>query len=401
MVLPARGLAQAAGAAPLPQLGIDHLSRVDPTGALIGGKVKLGLRDWLAVVMSGDISKLDLGKVTLVLNGSPIPALGDPRRGDQSSILFHLVRNSNNLEAWKPILGAPNEALRPIVVTLQLQPADSTSPAEIIGGDRAKSTFQLVLLSGPWLGLGALAVIFVIIGVIGGARTSNALRDSLLPQLPHNLQTYSLGRCQMAFWFALIFASFVFLLLLLWDYNTVTSQALILMGLSGATAIFAVQIDAEKETPIGAANDTLRALGLHTYQNVLSTQNEIQELNDQLSKRLASVQDNPTTDQPPSPDPEVARLRTEITSRQNKLRTFRDLTAPYVSQGWYRDITTDINGPALHRLQVFYWTIILGAVFIVAVYRDLAMPQFSDTLLSLMGVTSAGYLGFKYPEKQS
>jgi len=40
-------------------------------------------------------------------------------------------------------------------------------------------------------------------------------------------------------------------------------------------------------------------------------------------------------------------------------------------------------------------------VFIVAVYQDLAMPEFSNTLLALMGVTSAGYLGFKYPERQS
>ncbi len=90
-----------------------------------------------------------------------------------------------------------------------------------------------------------------------------------------------------------------------------------------------------------------------------------------------------------------------ILDRQSKLRTWKDLTAPFVSQGWYRDLTTDINGPALHRVQVFYWTIILGIVFIVAVYRELAMPQFSDTLLALMGVTSGGYLGFKYPEKQS
>jgi len=43
----------------------------------------------------------------------------------------------------------------------------------------------------------------------------------------------------------------------------------------------------------------------------------------------------------------------------------------------------------------------LGGVFLIDVYRTLAMPEFSVTLLALMGVTSAGYLGFKFPEKQA
>jgi hypothetical protein len=50
----------------------------------------------------------------------------------------------------------------------------------------------------------------------------------------------------------------------------VTSQSLVLMDLSSATAIFAVQIDAAKDTPIGAANETLQALGLKTNNDVAS-----------------------------------------------------------------------------------------------------------------------------------
>lgn len=51
-------------------------------------------------------------------------------------------------------------------------------------------------------------------------------RDGFLPQLEPRRQTYSLGRCQMAFWFVLIFVAFVFLYIVLWDYNTVSEQAL-------------------------------------------------------------------------------------------------------------------------------------------------------------------------------
>ena len=52
-------------------------------------------------------------------------------------------------------------------------------------------------------------------------------------------------------------------------------------------------------------------------------------------------------------------------------------------------------------LQVFCWTCVLGAVFLFGVYRNLAMPNFSNTLLALMAISSAGYVGFKYPEAQS
>jgi hypothetical protein len=53
-------------------------------------------------------------------------------------------------------------------------------------------------------------------------------------------------------------------------------------------------------------------------------------------------------------------------------------------------------------MQVVCWTIALGIVFVIGVYRDLAMPaDFSGTLLALMGISSAGYVGFKYPEKNN
>lgn len=199
----------------------------------------------------------------------------------------------------------------------------------------------------------------------------------------------SLGRWQMAFWFTLILAAFVFLFVLLWDYNTVTSQALVLMGLSSATAIFAVQIDASKDTAIGAANETLKALGLRTYSDVVQLENEIAKRQDELKST-------------PAPDAATTlRLQTEITDLLNKKQTFREITRPFISQGWYKDLMTDVNAPALHRQQVFVWTLVLGVVFVIGTYRELSMPEFSSTLLALMGATSAGYLGFKYPEQQS
>jgi hypothetical protein len=371
---------------------IESLSAVDGTGALKSGEVAVGLNGWLGVILKGDTSKIDPTKTVLFLNGSPIPGLTDTQYlSSKSALVFHLVRNIDNAAAWKPLLGSPDSLSRPVAVALWLKkPAPDADQTPIAGENGVQPNFQLVLISGWWLVFGFIAL-FAVIGSIwlAGSKTS-LLKDSLLPQLTPTKQTFSLGRWQMAFWFTLVFSAFVFLFVLLWDYNTVTSQALVLMGLSSATAIFAVQIDASKDTPIGAANETLQSLGLRTYGDVLQLETEIKERQDKLNNTP-----------PPTDENMILQLKTEIADRLNKQRTYRDITRPFLSQGWYSDLTTDVNGPALHRLQVFVWTLMLGVVFVIGIYRDLSMPQFSNTLLALMGVTSAGYLGFKYPERQS
>ena len=43
--------------------------------------------------------------------------------------------------------------------------------------------------------------------------------------------------------------------------------------------------------------------------------------------------------------------------------------------------------------------IVLGVVFAWAVYRDMSMPEFDASLLTLMGISSGTYVGFKWPEK--
>ena len=70
------------------------------------------------------------------------------------------------------------------------------------------------------------------------------------------------------------------------------------------------------------------------------------------------------------------------------------------SRGFLNDVMSDPTGVSLHRLQMFVWTLVLGVIFIGSVYKNLAMPQFSATLLGLMGISSGTYLGFKVPEKQ-
>lgn len=74
-------------------------------------------------------------------------------------------------------------------------------------------------------------------------------------------------------------------------------------------------------------------------------------------------------------------------------------TTAATSQGFLRDVLSDDQGISLHRFQLFIWTLVLGVIFCASVYDGLAMPQFSTTLLGLMGISSGTYLGFKMPEQ--
>ena len=74
---------------------------------------------------------------------------------------------------------------------------------------------------------------------------------------------------------------------------------------------------------------------------------------------------------------------------------------PPVHVTFLHDLLTDANGHTFHRYQIFLWTLVLGIFYVVAVYRTVATPNFDANLLTLMGISSGTYLGFKLPEKQA
>ncbi|HVH75069.1 MAG TPA: hypothetical protein VM755_09135 [Stellaceae bacterium] len=73
-------------------------------------------------------------------------------------------------------------------------------------------------------------------------------------------------------------------------------------------------------------------------------------------------------------------------------------TSPHTT--FFDDLLTDVNGIALHRYQMLAWTIALGIIFVYSTYRTLATPNFDANLLTLLGISSGTYLGFKFPERQ-
>lgn len=71
------------------------------------------------------------------------------------------------------------------------------------------------------------------------------------------------------------------------------------------------------------------------------------------------------------------------------------------TRGWWRDLVSDERGViALDRLQIVVWTLVLSGIFLSLVIWELTMPEFNATLLTLMGISSGTYIGFKFPAAQ-
>lgn len=145
---------------------------------------------------------------------------------------------------------------------------------------------------------------------------------------------YSLARFQLTFWTFLVVAAYLFIWMITEELDTLTGSVLVLLGIGSGTALAATMIDQGRE-------------------------------------------------QPATGDASAPRAASESTT---------------VSRGFLQDVLSDSKGISIHRFQLFVWTLVLGVIFCASVYKGLAMPQFSTTLLGLMGLSSGTYLGSKLPD---
>ncbi len=287
-------------------------------------------------------------------------------------VYFHLNIKPQSKENWTNILGSPRSLTKEVTFSVGTEAGSAFDTAAF-----GKSAAVLVVIDRYY---GLIAVIFVVVVVIGFLRlatTTNILREELTGPCDGTLRPYNLGRTQMAFWFLLICMSYIVIWLVTDTLDTITPSLLGLMGISATTALGEAMIDTNSTMSSALTRTTLQSqLGAVT-QTIQDLQND------------------------PNPDP--VRLEAART-RQLQLTQQRDALPPRpmveASKGFMRDILSDGVDYSLHRFQIAVWTVVLGMMFLSSVYNDFAMPEFSATLLGLMGISSGTYLGFKFPEKQ-
>lgn len=368
---------------------------VRPEKAAIGEKITIEVNCLSKAINQGK-DKFDPTKLILYFDGYPLEGVyPDAVDSIRDVLIFTPVRNEDNKNKWTALIGSPKSYFLPIKVSVGFKD-QSALPI-----DEAQQHFQFIVLRQNWF-IGGLCALLLMAGLfIWLAKTSNIIRDSNppLPE-PGKKKPYSLAKLQASVWFFLVVVSFLFIWLVTGDYtNTVTEQALILIGIGTGTALGAAMIDANKRD----VSDDERA-ALHPQESELNA-----EVNE-LKAKIFSLETKLTTAPPGMAEDadSLSKLKIEFAQKEAQLSDIRKkiaeatsaLSRP-LSEGFIRDLLTDASGISFHRFQMLVWTIILGFIFCVEVYQTLRMPEFSTALLSLMGISAGTYLGFKIPERSS
>jgi hypothetical protein len=319
----------------------------------------------------------------LALRGN-YPAAVD-RRGN--TLTFHLHGTLANRPVWTDLLGAPPGWRKHVRFSVGLQ--NDTPFATDLAGDN--SPFLVIIL--PWYGVISLCVIVATISIfLWLTLHTNLIRDSGPEPLAGGRKAYNLGKAQIAFWFLLTFISYVAIWLITDEIDTITPGLLALMGISSATALGEVLIDTGKDTKLNAAWQSMAAEKTSLEQGVEALRTQLAALAPAAGAADDAFARNNLNNQLLQKRTRLAELVQAIGQAGPVVQT--------ATEGFFKDILSDGEGYSFHRFQIVMWSIALGGVFVSKVYNNLTMPEFSATLLGLMGMSSGTYIALKVPEKR-
>jgi len=262
-----------------------------------------------------------------------------PLKASENIYSFFLPRDSVNADLWRVLRSRKSESK-----WLERDVLLSFGVADKLDENMQFSTVRLVLSKGlrntvAFIVLAALSLVFLI-----ACYKSNILRHGPLPPGSNRKPPLSLARSQMALWLFVAISCFLFIWIISGSVSSINETALILLGISSATFLGAAIIESNDHS-----NDHTGDAGtVHT--GIASTKNQ-----------------KPV--------------------RKKEQRALMQLLS-------------DNNGVSLHRFQIFSWTLVLVCIFLFEVFKNLQMPDYSATLLGVMGISSGTYLGFKFPELQ-
>ncbi len=338
------------------------------------------LRDTITVEVSGlaSLSACTGQDIVLYLDDRPLTDVVafPPTDPAQQILRFPLERSEASRDVWTHILGRPSFKPRPTEVSIGLE-----NQYAIAVESPEEATLLLQVIPVGWFLFWLLLFAVFLLGFLYLARRTDVIRDSVPLPGQDARRPYSLARTQAAWWLFLVLASYMLIGMITGDFSTtITSTVLILMGISAGTMVGSAFVDASK-TNQNAGQQAAMTQSLET---------EVQQLGTQMQSAEAALQAKPgdvTAAQT------LAAKAAEYENKQSKLRKLRN-----ESEHFLQDILSDVNGVSFHRFQMLAWTVVLGVVFVGQVYKQLAMPEFSETLLSLMGISAGTYIGLKIPE---
>ena len=308
----------------------------------------------------------DCTKVVLFFGGLPLRGL-EPERcdPDDGHVGFLLKRVTQADDSWHALLGRPAGFERSLAVTVGSSISRSI-PTEVLD-------FRLVILPKREFYIFVILTAAILLLFWRFALTSDLVRDTGVVPPQGARRPFSLSRFQMAFWTLLVLAAYLFIGTVTGELDTITESVLALIGIGSGTALGSSLVDSGKRQDRALKNGRLggEKAALEEAVTKLETAGETDKATAQ-KVRLAEV--------------------------EARLAALAEPDKSASTGSFLRDVLGDAQGISLYRFQMFVWTLVLGVIFCASVYQGLTMPQFSGTLLGLMGISSGTYLGFKFPE---
>lgn len=282
-------------------------------------------------------------------------------------ITIALKRTDSSKDAWNKLLAQKlrSHSVQVAVTGASKKPFPGTA------------TFNLQVMRVNWY-LWVLVGLIIILLIM--LLTNNRLREMLRDDgdvKNGGKAAYSLARVQMFYWFVIVVGCYIFIWIITGDRDTVTNDALALIGISAGTFLGAVSIDSAKKA---------------------QAQSQLPDATaklDQVNATAASIAaQTPNTPSSTTANQAVAAQQRAVYNLT--CQTLADRNVHFIA-----DILSDANGLSFHRFQIVAWSLVLGVIFIASVFQTLSMPTFGNTLLGLMGISGGTYLGFKFPEQKT
>ena len=314
-----------------------------------------------------------LKNLVLSLNGELIAGNTARISEKQDTLKFRLSRiysDAENITAWKSVLARSN-LLSPAQMEVGVA-LIGTPKRFIVDGDEkieveVASGKRIVLMGGFYF------VFLMALGV--AAHRTNILCDAGPPD-SLGRKTFSLGRTQMAFWFVIVLGAYLFVWIVIGDYNVLTTAIVGLTGISAVTALTSAVVPETKEPTDGEKTKS--------------------ELIAEKAKLKEFVDANPGSPEAATKSDRIAEILEAIESLDKKLDAVKAHRKKISAFGRFiLDIISSDGEVSLTRLQMVIWTFVLGIIFLHATWTTLSMPEFSATLLALMGLSNGTYVGFK------
>ncbi|HEV2880487.1 MAG TPA: hypothetical protein VGX24_04210 [Pyrinomonadaceae bacterium] len=342
--------------------------------------------------------------ILLFIEGRPLkgmkPESGAPelKDGENGTLRYHLQRPpeaetanyADSKEHWADLLGL-NSIGELFVPTRDVSMSVGLEDEYPIETDvRDANRFHLLRVDQWRLLFWAVLLLLCVLIFIWLARESDIIRDRK-PVLWKQRKPYSLSQSQAAWWFFFVVIGFIFIWLVT-GQRDLSSSVLVLLGIGFATALGSTVIDRSRTNTPRTEETALSSDLTILLQQKDELEHELTDLETKLKQASPANK--------PQAQTAFDLMQQQYMDKIKEIRTkFPD------ALGWNHvkfriDILSDANGVNFHRFQMVVWTVVLGIIFIHEVLSRLAMPEFSTTLLTLMGISNGTYLIGKSSEPQ-